>query len=37
VAETNHAGSEGTDSLISGNEHAVSQYDIACVHFTASH
>jgi len=36
-AEAHYAGSEGTPSLRSGNEHAVSQYDIACVHFTASH
>ena len=36
-AEANYAGSEGTHSLISGNAHAVSQYDIACVHYTASH
>jgi hypothetical protein len=36
-AETHYAGSEGTASLNSHNEHAVSQYDIACVHYTASH
>ncbi len=36
-AETHYAGSEGTASLNSHNAHAVSQYDIACVHFTASH
>ena len=35
-AETHYAGSEGTHSLVSGNDHAVSQYDIACVNFTAS-
>jgi hypothetical protein len=36
-AETLYAGSENAHSLVSGNEHAKSQYDIACVHFTASH
>ena len=36
-AETHYAGSEGTHSLISGNPHAKSQYDIACVHYTAAH
>jgi hypothetical protein len=36
-AETVYAGSEDTHSLVSGNTHAVSQYDIACVKFTASH
>ena len=36
-AETHYAGSEGTASLNSHNPHAVSQYDIACVHYTASH
>ena len=36
-AETHYAGSDGTASLHSGNAHAVSQYDIACVHFTAAH
>jgi hypothetical protein len=36
-AESNYAGSEGTHSLISNNSHAVSQYDIACVHYTAAH
>ena len=35
-AETNYAGSEGTHSLVSGNAHAVSQYDIACVNVTAA-
>ena len=37
-AETHYAGSDGTKSLLhskSGN--AVSQYDIACVHYTAAH
>ena len=33
-AETNYAGSFGTHSLVSGNAHAVSQYDIACVGVT---
>jgi len=37
-AEEQYAGSDGTASLAHANsEHAVSQYDIACVHFTAAH
>ena len=37
-AEAHYAGSDGTASLLHANsEHAVSQYDIACVHFTAAH
>jgi hypothetical protein len=37
-AEARYAGSEGTPSLLRANSaHAVSQYDIACVHFTAAH
>ena len=37
-AETRYAGSDGTASLAHANSsHAVSQYDIACVHYTASH
>ena len=36
-AETHYAGSDGTASLNSHNTHAVSQYDIACVHYTARH
>ena len=37
-AESHYAGSDGTPSLLHANsEHAVSQYDIACVHFTAAH
>ena len=36
-AGTHYAGSEGTHSLVSGNAHAVSQYDIACVHNTSAH
>ncbi len=37
-AETHYAGSDGTASLTHANStHAVSQYDIACVHFTAAH
>jgi hypothetical protein len=36
-AETQYAGSEDTPSLHANNTHAVSQYDIACVHYTASH
>lgn len=35
-AETHYAGSDGTHSLISGNVHAVSQYDIACVNVTSA-
>ena len=38
IAEARYAGSEGTPSLLhAASGHAVSQYDIACVHFTASH
>jgi hypothetical protein len=38
IAESRYAGSDGTPSLAHANsDHAVSQYDIACVHFTASH
>jgi hypothetical protein len=36
-AELVYAGSDGAHSLVSGNEHAKAQYDIACVRFTASH
>jgi hypothetical protein len=36
-AEAHYAGSEGTHSLAANSRHAVSQYDIACVHYTASH
>jgi len=36
-AEAHYAGSDGTPSLANGNSHAVSQYDIACVHYTAAH
>lgn len=37
-AETHYAGSDGTASLAHANSaRAVSQYDIACVHFTAAH
>jgi hypothetical protein len=37
-AETRYAGSDGTASLAHAQSaHAVSQYDIACVHFTAAH
>jgi hypothetical protein len=35
-AGTQYAGSEGTHSLASGNAHAVSQYDIACVNVTSA-
>ena len=35
-AETHYAGSEGTHSLVSGNAHAVSQYDVACFQLTSS-
>jgi hypothetical protein len=38
IAEGRYAGSDGTPSLAHAtSDHAVSQYDIACVHFTASH
>jgi hypothetical protein len=37
VAEAVYAGSDGTHSLNSNNSHVVSQYDVACVQFTASH
>ena len=37
-AEVNYAGSQGTASLAHSNSaKAVSQYDIACVHYTAAH
>jgi hypothetical protein len=36
-AETIYAGSELAKSLNSNNSRAVSQYDVACVQFTASH
>jgi hypothetical protein len=37
-AETRYAGSDGTASLANANSgNAVSQYDIACVHYTAAH
>ena len=37
-AEEHYAGSDGSASLAhSHSAHAVSQYDIACVHFTAAH
>jgi hypothetical protein len=35
-AEARYAGSEGTASLASGNDHAVSQYDVACFQVTSS-
>lgn len=38
TAESQYAGSDGTSSLANANsDHAVSQYDIACVHYTSSH
>jgi hypothetical protein len=38
TAEAHYAGSDGTASLAHARSaSAVSQYDIACVHFTASH
>ena len=38
TAESHYAGSDGTASVANANsDHAVSQYDIACVHYTASH
>ena len=36
-AEVVYAGSDGAHSWASGNWHAVSQYDVACWHFTSSH
>jgi hypothetical protein len=37
-AEAHYAGSDGTSSAEhAASGHAVSQYDIACVHYTASH
>ena len=33
-AESHYAGSDGTPSLNSDNEHAVSQYDVACLQTT---
>ena len=37
-AEIQYAGSDGTASLAhADSSHAVSQYDVACVHFTAAH
>jgi hypothetical protein len=36
-AEVVYAGSDGAHSWASGNDTAVSQYDIACVHYTTSH
>jgi hypothetical protein len=36
TAEARYAGSDGTASLASGNEHAVSQYDVACFQVTSS-
>jgi len=38
IAGANYAGSVGTASKLHANStNAVSQYDIACVHFTAAH
>lgn len=36
TAESHYAGSDGTHSLVSGNAHAVSQYDVACFQITSS-
>jgi hypothetical protein len=36
-AELVYAGSEDTHSLNSGNDHAVSQYDVACFQITSNH
>lgn len=37
-AEAHYAGSDGTPSLANAHSsHAVSQYDVACVKYTASH
>jgi hypothetical protein len=35
-AEERYAGSDGTPSLAHGNEHAVSQYDVACFQLTSA-
>jgi hypothetical protein len=35
-AEAHYAGSDGTASLASGNDHAVSQYDVACFQVTSA-
>jgi hypothetical protein len=35
-AEEHYAGSNGTPSLAHGNEHAVSQYDVACFQLTSA-
>jgi len=38
TAETRYAGSDGTNSFAHANsDHAVSQYDVACVRYTAAH
>jgi hypothetical protein len=37
IAEAHYAGSDGTSSLNSGNDHAVSQYDVACYQVTQNH
>ena len=36
-AESVYAGEDESSSANSGNTHAVSQYDVACVRFTSSH
>jgi hypothetical protein len=36
-AEEHYAGEDGAHSFVSGNWHAVSQYDVACWHYTQAH
>jgi hypothetical protein len=36
TAESHYAGSDGTHSLVSGDAHAVSQYDVACFQVTST-
>lgn len=36
-AESHYAGSPGTPSEAHGNQHAVSQYDVACFQVTSNH
>ena len=36
-AEAHYAGSPGTPSAAHGNQHAVSQYDVACYQVTSNH
>jgi hypothetical protein len=36
-AEDHYANSDAQGGLSSGNSHVVSQYDVACVHYTQAH